>query len=231
MRAFRRAALAAAVLLSVAAAGCSSVAGAYEEEGRLAAGDRGFRFDDLAVRESFERAPQLRFPSRILVAGLESNRTGCYGSPGQQALVEAMGKDVGLWSEAAPLPWFLVAGPPGDVEALRRAAAQSQADLLLLYEQSVTLDQDRNALSVLNLLVLPTLFLPTVPYEATVRSAAAVVDVRNGLVYATAADERREGGIAPSAWVSGGARDLKRRLMAEALAAMHADLKERIVRR
>ena len=59
---------------------------------------------------------------------------------------------------------------------------------------------------------------------------AALVDVRNGLVYTTARDARSAEGMAPSATLDNAAREVKQRLRRESFEALRASLTAKVER-
>jgi len=60
------------------------------------------------------------------------------------------------------------------------------------FEKTVQVKDKTGALSALNLLVLPCFVVPTQTNDLVLHLRAAVVDVRNNLVYATFEDHREE---------------------------------------
>jgi hypothetical protein len=220
-----------AAVLVLAGAGCSSVEAAYlREEGLAVDVQGGFRFDDAAIEESFRMPDQLVFPMRIAVYGLESNRYGHFEDARTGDLGKALEGSREHFSDVLPLPDFLIGGRSRDVETLRKAAARAHADVLLLYEQEVDLDTSTSPLLLLNLAVLPCWLVPTTPFEVDLDTSAALVDVRNGVVYATARDRRTGDGVAPSASTDAWAKDVKAALREEAFSSLRDSLKGKLDR-
>src|SRR5262245_47624046 len=116
----------AALLVAVSAwvlAGCSSLADAYERDLGLAVQGPILAFDDPSIAESFAKSGQVRFPARLAIAGVESNRYGRFDDPSRSETVAAFAQDAAHWSEVVALPGFL-AGEERTAESLRRAAAR-----------------------------------------------------------------------------------------------------------
>jgi hypothetical protein len=141
-------------------------------------------------RLEFAKEFQVTLPARLAVADasnpwLRENRNRLPGT------VEKLAEDRGSWKDVNSLFTFEddAAMRSARFEDLRQAAARQQADLLLVLRRSERVESSGNALSILKLLILPMLFLPTEDVETTSSLRAAVVDVRNGLVYATHDDE------------------------------------------
>jgi hypothetical protein len=177
-------------LMSVlfAAVGCTSYASA-----RLAP-DEAVRpaqvFGEIEKAE-FAKDVQAKVPSDLVVAEVfakpSSNRDVKTDKRSVQ-LVQALGKGSGTFSDVAPLFTDRVAG----FEALRAAAASHHADLMLVAEMSERVADRTGVLAALNLLVVPCFVVPTQTNDLALHVRAAVVDVRNGLVYATFEDHREE---------------------------------------
>jgi hypothetical protein len=225
MKGIRRAVLAAAL----ACGGCASASAVYRDAGP--AEERiGFRFDDASVAESFARAEQIRLPARLAVHGIERNPRGTFADSRRAEFEKALEGDAGLCAEVLPLPRFLTEdGRARDVDGLRRAAARGRADLLLLYEQEVLVEEEtRSPLVILNLTVIGAWLVPAAPYRVRLETWAAVVDVRNGVIYAALHDARERRTSAPTATLDDHARETRGALRSEAFAALAADLGRRL---
>jgi hypothetical protein len=221
--------VAAMLLAASASAGCASVEAAYERSERVET--RGFQFDDPTIEQSFARADQLRLPARVAVYGFERNRFGTYSDGKGAQFEKALEADDAHFSEVLPIPKFLAQeGRARDVETLRRSAAKAHADTILLYEQEVEMDQSTSPLVLLNLTIVGAWVIPTVSYETRLETTAALVDVRNGVIYATLHDERRGVGTSPSALAADAAKETKARLREEAFKEMAASLKQKLDR-
>ena len=227
----RVAAVLLAGLVGAASAGCSSVAAAYERDASLAVEMQGgFRFDDPTVEESFKKAEQAVFPMRLAVYGLSTNIHGKFEDRRLADLSRLLDEDREAFSEVLPLPDFLAGARSLDVASLRRAAAQAHADALLLFQQNVYFDESISPLMLVNILLLPALFVPTTPYSVELDTRAALVDVRNGVVYLTIHDLRRGEGRAPKAYVDEWAKERKEEVRAEAFAALRDSLRAKLAR-
>jgi hypothetical protein len=225
----RNGALALAGALAVAGAGCSSVTLAYER--RTAVEEGTFQFDDASVEESFAKRAQIRFPARVAVFGIERNRFGRWADPEVVQFEAALGEDGEHVAEVLPLPGFLTGeGRVRDVAALRRTAARAHADAILLYEQDVALEDGANALRILNLTIVGAWVIPSTWYRVDLETTAALVDVRNGVVYATLHDARSVEESCPSARVAEAARETKKRVRGEAFDALVGSLREKLRR-
>jgi hypothetical protein len=214
------------------AAGCASATAACERAPELAVEEGGFRFDGSDVERSFSCAEQAVFPMRLAVAGLESNRFGTFEDARVADFEKALDADRERFSDVLPLGGFLSGGGRccRDVASLRAAAARTHADAILLYEQRVDVDQCRTPLAILNLTLVGCWIVPSVSFDVALDTRAALVDVRNGVVYATLHDVRTGSDSSPSALVDSSARDLKARLRGEAFAALRESLGEKITR-
>jgi hypothetical protein len=222
---------AAAAILAAAAAGCSSVTGAYENDAARAVQIKGgFRFEGKGIEESFKLREQAVLPMRIAVYGLDTNPCGGFEDLRVGDLDRLLEPDREDFSEVLPLPGFLAGPRTLDVDTLRQAAAVAHADVLLLYEQSTTYDESRSALAILNLLILPAWLVPTTPYTIEMDTRAALVDVRNGLVYLTLHDFRRDENHAPSALVADRARERREEVRAAAFETLAAQMREKLAR-
>lgn len=171
-------------------------------------------------RLEFGKRIQVQLPARICVADVSWNDFD-RGSR-VTTLVEALGADDATSSDVGVLHTFdgETAVERAGFEALRAAASRQRADLLLVMERTETVREGHNAAAVLKILLLPMLFLPTEDDDVELTVRAAVVDVRNGLVYATL-DDHREGAVTASAASEERAvRDERRRLWAESVTSL-----------
>jgi hypothetical protein len=218
----------AAVLL---AAWCTSVGAAYERAEPVDASG-GFKFDDAGIEQSFQRKEQLLFPARIAVYGIERNPYGTFSDGKVIELEKALAADEALFSEVLPIPRFLSEeGRARDVDTLRKAAARAHADLLLLYEQQVDMEQSPNFLRILNLTIVAAWIVPSTPYEIRIETWAALVDVRNGVIYTTLHDSRAGEGNAPSAVADDRAKETKTALRGEVFRSMAEEIARKLAKK
>jgi len=214
----------AAAFAAVLGAGCSSVEAAYERSAPVEARG-GFQFKDLGIEESFQRKEQVRFPARIALYGFERNPYGTFSDGKVIDLEKALGEDAALFSEVLPVPRFLAQdGTARDVEVLRGAAARAHADVLLLYEQEVEMRQSTSPLRILNLTIVGAWLVPSTPYEIHVETWAALLDVRNGVIYQTFHDARTVEGSAPSALADDHAKATKTALRGDVFRSLAGEI-------
>lgn len=185
----RRAAVVAALVL-LATAGCAT--SARWETRNLAAAETadGWQIVGDAQQLQFAKSVQVRLPAKLAVASPQARREEIADRRRHVGLVDRLRTDdetftdvVSLfdWADESTNCW-------GDREAFRRAAGAHQADLMLLYRPVVTVEEQRNALAILNLLILPAFLVPTQSDRVAVGLEALLVDVRNGNVYSTFED-------------------------------------------
>jgi hypothetical protein len=212
-------------LAFLCAAGCSSYASA-----RLAPDDAAERpaeiFGTIENRE-FAKQVQVDLPAELVVAEV---RRG--GSAGRQLeadkrsvqLTGSLAQAKSTFSDVAPL----FADGAKTFEALRGAASAQHADLMLITEMSERVEDRSGVLQVLNILILPAWLVPTKTDDLTLHLRAAVVDVRNGLVYATFEDHREERVHSPSASRRDSVDEGFDRLYAASLDGLRARVDERL---
>ncbi len=217
------------VVLALLATGCTSVSAAYER-GAAVESPVGFRFDESGIEQSFQRKEQLRFPARVAVWGIERNPYGTFSDGKVIEFERALAADGALVSEVLPIPPFL-ARKGGDADALRKAAALAHADAILLYEQEVRMEESVGAFRFLNLTIVGAWVVPSTPFEIRIETWAALVDVRNGVVYTTLHDSRGVEGNAPSAVADDRAKEAKTALRGEAFAALAEELSAKLAKR
>jgi hypothetical protein len=219
----------ATVVLALAAAGCSSMEAAYERGASVA--DAGsFEFKDIGIEEAFRRKEQIRFPARVAVWGIERNRHGAFADGKVVELERALAAEEGLFSEVLPIPRFL-AERNCSADALRQSAALAHADVLLLYEQRLAVDERSDWLRVFNVTVVGAWIVPSTPYEMRLETWAALLDVRNGVVYTMLHDDRVASGSFPSATAGERSKEVKAGLRGGAFRTLAADLAARMTKR
>lgn len=156
----------------------------YSESGRTV-------WSDLA-RLEFSKDARVEFPARMVVVDESTSNWRARTRNGEAArlerVVERLGHERDALSYVSPLFGAdLDRAQSDDGEDWRRmAAAQHQADLMLITQWKESVVPQGNVLKVLDLLLLPMLILPSHPNRIEVSLEGAVVDVRNGLVHASA---------------------------------------------
>lgn len=174
------------------------------------------------IVEAFAREPLADFPANIAVArvqapGYRSYNTTGYGSGAYSVVTvrdlefeqDPLAKlaDDPMIAGIAPLNRLVVPAQLHTDAELRRAAAQVQADLLLVYTFDTAFYNEEQArpLSVITLGLSPT-----TKVRVTSTASAVLMDTRNGFIYglaeATAADDQ-----VASAWTDEAAVDQTRR--------------------
>lgn len=214
------------VVLAVAvlgAAGCASSA-AMEARGVLASETAPEReiFGDIE-RLQFAKQVQVRLPAKLAVtdvSGTDQDRR-------RTQTIEALSKDTSTWSDVSSV--FAMQGEPFHrFEDIRVAASRQQSDLMLVAQRTETSVRSSNWMGIFKILLVPMLFLPTEDVKTTVAVRAAVIDVRNGLVYTTFdAHREREQSAALAAW-SGVGRDDRDALFGETAAEMREALARKL---
>lgn len=141
-------------------------------------------------RLEFAKDFQISLPARLAVADasdpwLLEHRDRLAGT------MEKLAEDRGSWKDVNSVFAFEgdAAMRSARFEDLRQAAARQQADLMLVLRRRERTESSGNGLAILKILLIPMLFLPTEDVRTTLDLRAAVVDVRNGLVYATHDDQ------------------------------------------
>ena len=179
MRGTRISGVAALVLgAALATGGCASAAMSAPASAADSAAPRQV-FGDIE-RLQFSKQVQVRLPAKLAVAdvtGWDSNRRAAQA-------IAALAEDPGTWSDVTSV-FFAPGERDFSFEDLRAAAARQQSDLMIVAQRTEVSEQESNGLGIFKILILPMLFLPTEDLRTTVGVRAAVIDVRNGLVYTT----------------------------------------------
>ena len=176
---------------------------------------------DFNMRAAFERKPLARFPAAVAVARVQApdyaSRTAQGWGRGNYCIVTT--RDVEKpeqFEKLSKLPMihgiapisrtFLTTSHFTNDEPLRQAAAQLQADMLLIY----TIDTAFYVRDMATPLTVVTLGLsPTREARVTTTASAVLVDTRNGYVYGAAEATEQNNRLA-SAWTSDDAVDMAR---------------------
>ncbi len=229
----------AVVLLAFAAlaAGCASPSGAYmdADDRRMGPAEAawGLSFDDASILDAFERPEQLAVPLKLATVGIERNPYGVYLDREADELDQRLAKDRVTFRDVVPLVDFLFSDRDRgtlDLDRIRRVAARAHADALLIYDQKVRVESSYNLLSLLNLTIVGAYVVPGLSYELTMETRAALVDVRNGVIYAVVRDSRSAEEMAPTGTADDHAKEVKRRLRLESFDALATSLRDKIDR-
>lgn len=213
-----------AVLL-LAATGCSTYASA-----RLVpddAADKPLQVFGVIEGQQFAKDVQVKLPSDLVVAEVTQRWNRKRDVPTDKRsvqLVGALANDSQTFSDVAPL----FADGAETFEALRAAASAHHADLMLVTEMSERVEDRSGVLGLLNVLIVPCWLVPTKTDALTLHVRAAVVDVRNGLVYATYEDHREERVNSPSASRADAVDEGFDRLYAASLEGLRTRVDERL---
>jgi hypothetical protein len=186
---------------ALAAAGCASSAKLDASSSRNLGLEREV-FGDIE-RLQFAKQVQVRLPAKLAVAdvsGEEADRR-------RTQTIEALSKDTSTWSDISSV--FAMAGEAAyRFEDLRAAAARQQSDLMLVAQRTEDTVRSSNWMGVFKILLVPMLFLPTEELKTTVSVRAAVIDVRNGIVYTTFdSHKEREQTTSLASWKGSGRED------------------------
>jgi hypothetical protein len=183
------------VVACVAAAGCASSARVASDEAALHRDvNQGLQVWGDVERLEFSKRMQVRLPARLVVADVtQEATTGAEEESAHRltALLDTLAPDAATWTDVGSLHAFSEdrARASTRLEDLRAVAARQHADLMLVLERRETLVEGHNALAALKFLLVGFLFA-TEEDELRLTVRGAVVDVRNGLVYATFDDHR-----------------------------------------
>ena len=153
---------------------------------------RGVRFDpgdqvsDDEIKSAFGARPQLSGPMRVAYFAFDDRHAAdLERSLGGLPNVEAVYR----------IPELLVLGKrrfeqsvpteqqPLSIRQLRLHAARAHCQLLVVVDYGYKVDRSANGWAVLNVLVLPSLFVPFLDSEVESYMDSYVIDVRNGYLY------------------------------------------------
>lgn len=152
---------------------------------------RGVRFDtadqvsDDEIQGAFGARPQLSGPMRVAYFAFDDRHAAdLERSLGGLPNVEAIYR----------IPELLVLGKrrfdsapaeqqPLSIRQLRLHAARAHCQLLVVVDYGYKVDRSANGWAVLNVLVLPSLFVPFLDSEVESYMDSYVIDVRNGYLY------------------------------------------------
>ena len=158
---------------------------------------------DADLAEIYARKPEAQFPARLALARVASPRHGSGYGTGRFSLMTA--RDIETEADIerlntlpqlaalAPLTRLLIPGELNDIRALRNMAAQTQADLLLVYTVDTVFRTEKTQLGPLQTIGLG--FFPTNKAMVTSTVSFIIVDVRSGYLYGagetTASEDQR----------------------------------------
>lgn len=216
----------AAMVLVLAAGGCASYASMRLEPGS-AVPRRPEVFGEIEKLE-FGKSVQVKLPADLVVADVVAEVRGEHEQTADKRgiqLADALGADRATFSDVAPL---FTEGGAGRLDFLRAAAARQHAQLMLVTSMTEQVKDENGVLAALNLLIFPCFVVPTQTDELVLHVRAAVIDVRNGLVYATFEDHRAERIHATAVGEKDAIEDGFDRLYADSLAKMKTRLADRL---
>lgn len=180
------------VLAMLASGGCATYTSARLHEGMSSDAPPPQIFGVLEGRE-FAKRVQVKLPADLVVAEVRGNTHGGDMTADKRSvqLTTALGEERSAFADVSPL--FLASTNLGE---LRTAAARQHADLMVVTTMEERVRDDGNALGfvgrLLNLLIVPAFVLPGEADKLSLSIRAAVIDVRDDLVYATFQDHREE---------------------------------------
>ena len=169
------------------------------------------------INASFDRRPLANFPAGVAVARIqapgyrsptaEGFGTGAYSivltrDIEPDSAVKRLGK-LPMVRGVAPIGRLLMPAQLNSDKELRQAAAQLQADLLLVYTLDTTF-HDRDLAAPLSVVTLG--LFPSQATTVCTTASAVLMDTRNGYIYGVCESTAQKSGIA-SAWTSESAID------------------------
>jgi len=155
------------------------------------------QIDDGDIRTAFEARPQLHTPAQVAYYTFD---------PAHQDEIHARLRATPGVARVYRIPTLLVTGrgrfddatpawgePPRAIrlEQLRLLAARARCDLLVVFDYGYRTQRTANGLVALDVLVLPTLFVPFLDARAESYLDAYVVDTRNGYLYGHISDHQQ----------------------------------------
>jgi hypothetical protein len=214
------------LLAVLALAGCSSGFNRSAAEARLQMEDLQVTSDDVVKAESLR--PQLAFPCRIAVklkgeqdshwTGEDKKSMECWAATLRQ---EGIASDVFFINDL-----FTPQSTGNDLKGLRATAAQYGADALFVMCGTAKTHTHRNPASILNLTIVGGYLAPGSTCDALFTIQAGLVDVHNGMLYATVESEG-ESTIYRPTWVLE-EKDAIEKAKGKALAAFGPEVLQRM---
>lgn len=166
----------------------SSMAGVNEPE-----------FNNVKIAEAFKKKANLPKPFKLAVyfrSSMSQSKYGMYSSPQWRwteadkervfAVLTELKKDNSI-SQIFPIIDSVV--PDERFQSIRGAAAQHQADAVLILGGAASVDRYTNSWGYSYLLILPALFVPGSQVDSLFIANASLWDVRNEFLYLTAEAE------------------------------------------
>jgi hypothetical protein len=165
------------------------------------------QIDDQAIAAAFQKREQLKWPARLAVARFGQTERGRGQSvttlanvpTREQEIIDARFEKGERWKPLVYLSPLVASEGSFSLLQMRLEAARAHADLLLVYGITTREGSAPNPLALLNVALLPAFVLPGSDLETLCVGGMALVDVRNGCVYALAGMDERRGKSAPSA--------------------------------
>lgn len=200
--------------------------------------DKPREIDDQKIAEAFAKKEQIQWPARLAVARLGETRHshGQHAAAltnvpsSEQQVLDAAFPRGPQWSQVFPLAPLFTGSGTASLRDLRFEAAKAHADLLLVYGVSASEGSAWNPLGILNFAILPAFVLPGSDYETCCVGGMALVDVRNGQVYALANHDERSTCSAPTASKKSAFEGLFQKGSAAVIERMIADVRRQLPR-
>jgi hypothetical protein len=172
--------LAIALIATLASApGCSTM-GAYATPSETVDEAERQIFGDIAAHE-FSKQLQVRLSAKLAVADVTGDRWNGMEQRRLVRTIQGLGEDSATYTDVVSL-----GAPEGATnEQLREEAARHHADLELIVLRREAVHAESSGLSILKLLIVPMLFVPTEENNVRLTVRAMVRDVRNGVIYTT----------------------------------------------
>jgi hypothetical protein len=176
----------------------------------------------------FAKQVQAKLPAELVVAEVFASGTRRREQKDDKRtaqMLDALAEDRATFSNVEPL---FTEAAACEYRDLRAAASRHHADLMLITTMSERVEGRTGAEGALNLLVLPCFVAPLMTSDLALHVRAAVVDVRNDLVYATFEDHREDRVHATAAGRTDAIDAAFDKLYADSLAKLRARVTERL---
>jgi rhombotail lipoprotein len=188
----------------------------------------------LELDGSYDWCRPLRVRPELLPPRKEAARYATFGAwdAEEAAVIEEWGRrfrEAGIVSEVVLLPRFLVQGNPTDkpesfLPSLRRAAARHHVDAVLVVNRLSASQSHMTLLSVLDLTLVGAYIVPSYEVSSMTVVEAALVDTRNGYLYASARGDGCAERYRPAMQIDRGFDEGEARARVEALEDLGQDL-------
>lgn len=185
------------VIASYLASGCSS--SQYLSAFSSVQADSLKQINDEDIKKAFEANPQITIPATIAIYNASQDKFPFQDSiltinEVQRAIeISPSLLDPKAYYQSQQNPYWSKANitpAPIDLKKLRLYAAQTKSDLVLFVSSSTHVQEDINILSPLYLGIVTIPFVPGKNSSITTYLEAYILDVRNGLLYASYRDKR-----------------------------------------